>query len=46
MWKIVKKNKSYNKRCLKIYYNGKLINTVIPFYSWYIYSVNFNDDLT
>lgn len=46
MWKVVRKNKSYDKRCLKIYYNGKLINTVIPFYSWYFYSDNFNDELT
>ncbi len=46
MWKVVRKNKSYDKRCLKIYYYDKLINTVIPFYSWYVYSVNFSDELT
>ena len=46
MWKAIRKNKSYDKRRLKIYYNDELINTVRPFYHWYVYSVNFNDELT
>lgn len=46
MWEVVKKNKKYNKRYLKIYYDGKLVNSVFPFYNWFFYDINFDDELT
>lgn len=38
MWKVVKKNKSYDKRMLKIYYNDKLLTNVYPFGGWFGYT--------
>lgn len=45
--RVVRKNKSYNKRYLKIYDNNdKPVNSIFPFYSWFFYCVNPKDELT
>ena len=45
--RVVRKNKSYNKRYLKIYDNNdKPVNSIFPFYSWFFYSVNPKDEPT
>ena len=46
MWKIVRKNKTYSRRYLKIYYDGKLINTVFPYGGWYANTIIIVDELT
>lgn len=43
MWKVVRKNKSYDKRCLKIYYHDKLINTARPYGGWFCWDKNFEN---
>lgn len=43
MWKIVRKNKSYDKRCIKIYYHDNLINTAIPWGGWFSWEKNFEN---
>lgn len=46
MWKIVRKNKAYNKRYLKIYYDSKLINSIYPFYNWFFYGTKPEDEIS
>lgn len=43
MWKVVRKNKSYDKRCLKIYYHDKLINTARPWGGWFAWEEIFEN---
>lgn len=43
MWEVVRKNKSYDKRRLKIYYHDKLINTAIPWGGWFSWEQNFEN---
>jgi hypothetical protein len=43
MLKVVRKNKSYDKRRLKIYYHDKLINTVEPWGGWFCWEKKFEN---
>lgn len=43
MLKVVRKNKSYDKRRLKIYYHDKLINTAEPWGGWFCWDKNFEN---
>ena len=43
MWKVVRKNKSYDKRCLKIYYHDKLINTARAWGGWFAWDEIFEN---
>ena len=42
-FKVVRKNKSYDKRRLKIYYHDKLINTVEPCFGWFCWEKKFEN---
>lgn len=42
-FKVVRKNKSYDKRRLKIYYHDKLINTAEPWGGWFCWDKNFEN---
>ena len=41
---VVRKNKTYNKRILKIYSDKRLVNTAIPCMGWYGWNRGFIDE--
>ena len=45
-YKVVRKNKTYKKRILKIYEGKKLVNEVMPWMGWYCWCKPFRDDGT
>ena len=46
MWKVVKRNKKYDKRKLSIYYDGKKVTDVFPCGGWYFCNTRLDDELT
>ena len=46
MWKVIKKNKKYDKRKLVIYLDDKKIVEATPWGGWFCWNANFDDELT
>lgn len=45
-YKVVRKNKTYKNRILKIYDGKKLVNEATPWMGWYCWSKSFDDMVT
>ena len=43
---VIRKNKTYQRRLLKIYNDKQLVQIVMPWMGWYSWERSFKDDLT